>query len=230
MKKTLLILLVAVLSAATASAQLKFGVKAGFNASNITNLPSMQEEMEAGDYSNNYKPGFQIGVAAQYLLTPQFGIETGLYYSQIGAKQKLEFEEGGYYVNTSITYNPSYLQLPIVALYKFEIGTDLYLYPSAGIYLGYGLGGKVKFDAETNFPGAEISEDDLNFFGKEPGEDEEWSNRFDYGATFGLNLQYSNYTIGLGYDLGLGKINKELESGMKDLKNSNIKITLGYFF
>ncbi|MDR0541649.1 MAG: PorT family protein [Dysgonamonadaceae bacterium] len=217
MKKTILVLFVTVLSVATVSAQgLNLGVRAGFNASNITGFP----KIDLGDLakaSNNYKPGFQVGVVAQYMTTASFGFETGLYYSMLGTDYKVT---AGSVVSEKITMNPSYLQLPITALYKFNVGTDLDLYPQAGVYLGYGLGGKIKDGNES-----------VNFFGKINDEEEEIANRFDAGLTLGLNLQYSKFVIGLGYDLGLLKINKEaLGEGFNDLNNRNIKVTLGYFF
>ncbi|MDR2683630.1 MAG: PorT family protein [Dysgonamonadaceae bacterium] len=199
MKKTFLVLSIALASVATVNAQvLTWGVKAGFNTSTISNggIP--------GATSNPYKPGFQLGGVAQYMLTPQFGLESGLYFSQIGNKSEI--------ASITQTSNPSYLQLPVTALYKFNVGTDLYLYPQAGLYLGYGLGGKYKTTVSTE-----------KFFGT-------GTNRFDAGLTCGLNLQYTNYVIGLGYDLGLLKINKHSVSGVKDQKNANIKVTLGYFF
>jgi hypothetical protein len=221
-------MLVAVFSGLIVSAQeFKVGVKAGFNASNFSGLEDPKEE--GVKYTNNYKPGFHIGVAAQYLFTSQLGIETGLYYSQIGAKEEQSVSGGGLFFKYTETSNPSYLQLPISLLYKFELGTDLYLYPSAGIYLGYGLGGKAKYKLDTNIPlydlELDFAEGEADFFGENS-----LANRFDFGATFGLNLQYSNYVFGLGYDLGLTKINKEKTLNGNDFKNVNVKVSLAYFF
>jgi hypothetical protein len=109
---------------------------------------------------------------------------------------------------------PYYIQLPITVLYKFEAGSGLSLYPLAGFYLGYGIGGRIKNTGN-------IETSDLVFFN-------EFTNRFDAGLTFGFNVEHSNIVIGLGYDLGLLKINKiDLEGA---LLNRNMKVTLGYFF
>ena len=222
MKKVMLMLFVALLSIATISAQeFKVGVKAGFNASNVTNLPSLTLPGST-DNSNFYLPGFQVGIMAQYLLTPQFGIESGLYYSQMGFKQEYSFSGG----KVSLSANPSYLQLPVTILYKFEVGPGLFLYPQAGGYLGYGLVGKRKFTNKSNISIPGINLETLvegDYFN-------EHTNRFDAGLTFGLNIQYSKVVIGVGYDLGLLKVNKESIANMKDLKNANVKVTLGYFF
>jgi hypothetical protein len=212
MKKVLLVLMV-LFCVITVSAQgFKLGVKAGFNASNMTNLT---QSLEGEGFKNPFKPGFQLGVVAQYMLTSQFGLETGLSYSQIGGKLKIDVAD------ITTTLNPSYLQLPITALYKFSVGQDLFLYPQAGIYLGYGIGGKIRGE------GSDLGTD-VNFFGKFDGE--QIFNRFDAGLTGSLNLQYANFVLGAGYDYGLTKVNKESFEGGKDNKNVNVKVTLGYFF
>ena len=204
MKKAMLVLLVALLSVATVNAQFKVGLRAGFNASTISNLPDIAGVV---DVSNYYLPGFQAGLMAQYLITPQFGIESGLYFSQLGTKQ--EFTLLG--AKTSKIWKPYYLQLPLTVLYKIDAGLGLFLSPQVGGYLGYGVGGKIKTGN---------TEDD--FFNDN-------RNNFDAGLTFGFNVEHSGFVIGLGYDLGLLKINKnDLPGG--DLKNGNIKVTVGYFF
>ncbi len=209
-----------------ANAQLTYGIKAGFNASTVTGFKDLTDD----DMDVTYRPGFHVGVAAQYMFAPQMGIETGLYYSTLGVNSKTE-ENGNKF---EMSFSPSYLQLPIAFIYKIGVGQDLSFYPSLGLYMGYGIGGKFK----SEISGQDVPEgikDMLNFeydfFG-----DNVKTNRFDLGATVGLNLQYSNYTIGLGYDYGFMNINsedvKDDETGKKldDWKNGNIKVSVGYFF
>ncbi len=231
--------------AVSVSAQLNFGVKAGFNASTITGLKDIYNEPGI-DYSNNYKPGFHIGVAAQYMFAPQMGIETGLYYSMLGSKEEYKWTEDGLDYKNTETTNPSYLQLPISFIYKFEVGQDLYLYPSLGIYLGYGIAGKYKneIEAKGSGQGGGSAEIERNYFGKDKfsgdlnvfsdiiGDNPETEsiNRFDMGMTAGLNLQYSNFVFSLGYDYGFAKVNKQSIDGFDDGHNSNFKVSIGYFF
>ena len=201
--------------AISASAQFNVGVKAGFNASTV----SGSDEDGA---KPSHRPGFHLGVMAQYMVTENFGFESGLYYTTLGVNVSAEYEG----VDIEMKMNPSYLQLPITALYKFKVGEDLSLYPSAGIYLGYGIGGKIKMVDESNGITGTL---ETNFFGKVAGET--YMNRFDAGAVLGLNLQYNKYVIGLGYDYGLLRLNKEKAgSGEKDGFNRNIRVSVGYFF
>jgi len=159
---------------------------------------------------------------AQYMVTENFGLESGLYYSTLGVNTN--YKDSYDNTETDVKVSPSYLQLPITALYKFKVGEGLSLYPSAGLYLGYGIAGKIK--SETT--GAYSYSGSSDFFGKDEDGDE-WSNRFDAGATVGLNLQFNKFIIGLGYDYGFLKINKEsYDDG--NMLNGNIKVSVGYIF
>lgn len=205
------------------NAQVKFGVKAGFNASTISGLDVADEGETA---KVNYRPGFHVGVMAQYMMSENFGLESGLYYTALGANVKYTYDSD---VSSSVDLkvSPSYLQLPVSLLYKFNVGQDLYLYPSLGLYVGYGIGGKYKFSQTYN--GTEISAEE-DIFGKDDDGDVLF-NRFDAGATVGLNLQFNKFLIGLGYDYGLLRVNKEKAgNGEKDGYNRNIKVSVGYFF
>jgi hypothetical protein len=224
---------VAIAGLATANAQLNFGVKAGLNLSNYTGIEKPEGLPSTVEWSNPYKPGFHVGAFAQYMLTKELGLEAGLYYSMLGAKQKFHIEQSGQYLTATGSTNPSYLQIPVSVLYKFDLGLGLKLYPQVGLYAGYGIAGKGTADIDTNIPNIGtalavlgLSNEEYNYFGSNDGVETK-NNRFDAGLTFGLNLQYSNFLIGLGYDLGLTKLNSEdNDSG----KNVNLKLSVGYLF
>ena len=244
MKKMFFMMVLAIVGVATVSAQLRFGVKAGLNTSTVSGLKeSLGEDFFEEGVSVPYKAGFHVGVSAQYLFTDALGIEAGLYYSQIGGKIKSHMEEGGVTADMAITFNPSYLQLPIQLLYKIDLGSGLAIVPSAGLYLGYALGGKTGVDVKSSNAILEgilkegIKEskiDQIELF--KPVKEEGFGfNRFDYGLALGLNLEYQKFVIGLGYDLGLAKLNgKDSIMGdedlKKDFKNANIRVSVGYFF
>ncbi len=218
-----------------ANAQLRYGVKAGFNASTIMGIADGDDDAKV-----NYKPGFNIGVAAQYMFAPQMGVETGLYYSTLGTKIKWEYSEDGYTSKDESSFNPSYLQLPVSFLYKINAGEGLSICPSAGIYFGYGMGGKMKNEWTETYEGeTESGKSETDFFGKgDKDEDGDYTgldaNRFDMGLTLGLSLEISKFSVGLGYDYGFMKLNKEERKNdgkkLDDWKNGNIKVSVGYFF
>lgn len=164
--RTVLVLCLLTLGVVAANAQINWGVKAGLNVSSL--------EGKNSDYAD-YKAGFNAGVFGQYMITDAFGLESGLFYSMKGYKTDIVPLADG----SSKTYNASYLQLPIQAIYKFEVGQNLYLYPAAGIYLAYGLGGTDKY-----FDSAK---------------------EFDLGLDVGVNLQFEKIIIGVGYERGFLK-------------------------
>ncbi len=184
---------------------------------------------------------------AQFMFAPSMGIETGLYYSSLGSKEKIDYSgnitEGpvttGVNIDAKSTVSASYIQLPVSFLYKFNVGPGLSLYPSIGLYMGLGVGGNVKESGSIEFPdyptfnkyidskvdlfGKGDKDGDGNYTGYE-------ANRFDAGLTFGLNLEYNKIVLGVGYDLGLTKLNNESDSGVDDMHNRNLKVSVGYFF
>ncbi|MDR1119563.1 MAG: porin family protein [Dysgonamonadaceae bacterium] len=181
--------------AVNASAQLNFGIKAGVNASGFS----------GGDFNLNYKAGYSIGLMA-HLSVPivGIGVESGLYYSTLGAK------------NDDYSMNPSYLQLPILLTYRVGVGSLLSLYPSAGVYFGYGVGGSTKYQSLK-----------MDIFGKD-------SDKLDTGISVGLNLQVTKIVLGIGYDYGLKSFSisdpQIVAISPKNLHNSSAKLTVAYIF
>lgn len=148
MKKFLMTLAVACF-ALTASAQEKgdfrFGVTAGMNVSNITDM-----EMDS-------RIGFHVGAKAEYNITDNLYGNAALLFSQKGNKK----EEGAY----KETENPGYIELPIHIGYRFKMGDKVSIFGETGPYFAYGICGKDKFegpglDEDTKF----FDYDDANKF------------------------------------------------------------------
>lgn len=139
MKKFLMTLAVACF-ALTASAQEKgdfrFGVTAGMNVSNITDM-----EMDS-------RIGFHVGAKAEYNITDNLYGNAALLFSQKGNQK----EEGAY----KETENPGYIELPIHIGYRFKMGDKVSIFGETGPYFAYGICGKDKFegpdlDEDTKF-------------------------------------------------------------------------------
>ena len=191
-----------VLLVSTANAQTSFGVKAGLNASTVI-----------GFHDAKYKKtGFHVGLATQTSLTDNLGLESGLYYSTLGLKHENEV--------VKIYTDPSYLQLPVSLFFKLDLSNGLYLYPAVGVYAGYGIGGKFKIERYTG----SLETLKTDFF------IDDVTDRFDFGLNVGASLRIDQLSIGLGYDLGLTRLNKESLEGATDTKNGNIRVSVGYFF
>ena len=139
-----------------------------------------------------------------------FYVQTGLYLQNKGYKEK----EGDY----ELTANPMYLEIPVLASYRYNFSDAAQLQINVGPYFAYGVGGKIK---ETD----EGDEDKWDCFG-DKGAD--WK-RFDCGLQIGAGLTIAkNYYIGAAYEFGFSNIAKN--SGDGKLKNKNWMFSVGYNF
>ena len=104
-----------------------FGIRAGLNVSNV----SMDY------FAPKSKAGFHVAGVYQRLLTGSLPLylETGLQISQKGCKINYEDSE-------TDKYNATYVEIPVMVNYKFNIRDIVTLYPSVGLYYAFGVGGK----------------------------------------------------------------------------------------
>lgn len=174
--------------------QVKWDAKFGMNFSNMTKI----DESKA-------LPGFTLGVGMDYGFNENWSLQSGLMISSKGFK----FKEGDW----KDKYRPIYLDIPILAAYKFNISDNTKFVINAGPYLAIGLGGKNK----------ETDEEDIKLFDKD-GYD--WK-RFDLGIQYGIGLELSDrYLINL---TGQNGFISPVDGG-DDPKNMTFTIGVGYRF
>ena len=195
MKKGLIFVLFALVSIVSYS-QMSWNAKVGMNMSNIT------------DSEMDMKIGFQAGVGMEYAFSDMWSIRPSLMFTTKGAKVS---EEG-----VDVTYNPMYLELPIMAAASFAIANNQNIVVKAGPYFAYGIAGKAKFSA-----GGESEKVDL--FGD--GEDQMGMKRFDAGIGVGVAYEINKFFVDLTGEFGLAKLGDEGSS-----KNMNFSIGVGYKF
>lgn len=174
--------------------QVKWDAKFGMNFSNMTKI----DESKA-------LPGFTLGVGMDYGFNENWSLQSGLMISSKGFK----FKEGDW----KDKYRPIYLDIPILAAYKFNISDNTKFVINAGPYLAIGLGGKNK----------KTDEEDIKLFDKD-GYD--WK-RFDLGIQYGIGLELSDrYLINL---TGQNGFISPVDGG-DDPKNMTFSIGVGYRF
>ena len=154
------------------------------------------------------KTGFHVGVLAEIFINEKFSVQPELLYSAQGTKIK----ESG----VEVKMNMDYINVPIMAKYYVIDGLSV----QAGPQIGFLVKSEVK--TEGNIGGVDVSStEDIK----------DGTQSVDFGLNFG-----AGYELPMGvffdarYNLGLSKINKESESGMKDLKNGVFQISVGYKF
>jgi hypothetical protein len=202
MKKVIIILTLSMLYACVSFAQVKFGLTAGLNGSNTTAAyVGGSNTTTSAQTTNDMKAGFQAGAVMDFGITDHLSLLPELLFSQRGSKGK----------NSSLTLN--YLQLPLNIAYKFNVGNGK-LFVFGGMYFSYALSGKGKSAVGNSF--------DIHF-----GSAENEYKPFDFGINAGAGYQYQKLFAKLQFNPGLGDLSN---TDNISLKNTNIAISLGYFF
>ena len=252
-------------NATAASRQVKFkiGIRAGFNLTGRLIKRNIEDWSLPEGVKYHYKPGFQIGVVGEYAFNESFALQPGIVFATQGHIYKRSYDRSvirDYYQNygefeiifnyeynykSSVNYN--YIQIPINAQYKLDLGrTKLLL--QAGPYIGYAISGKFKWE-ETgvhvlvfseyivngmepdmdywksiyNLPDMENKGEGETKFGSEEGN----MNPFDYGIGLGVGLEFGAMQVGIGYNLGLADHNN---SGEMINKHRGFSLTVIYLF
>lgn len=220
MKKFLMTLAVACF-ALTASAQekgdLRFGVTAGMNVSNITDM-----EMDS-------RIGFHVGAKAEYNITDNLYGNAALLFSQKGSKS--EWSEEGY--NVESTWNPGYIELPIHIGYRYKVDEKVSIFGETGPYFAYGICGKAKDEWTGTYAGiTESGEDKEDFFGDDKKEDNYGAKRFDCGWGVKVGVEAAKFQVSLGYEYGFTKVKdiNDAFEGSKKPHNSNFMVSVAYMF
>lgn len=201
--------------AVAANAQMRFGVKAGLNFSNV----SMKLGGEKVD-DLKMRFGGQFGVLAQFELTENVALQPEVMYSTMGTKS----EEFGVTTTTKLNY----LQIPINVMYKFGSGSAK-PYITAGPYLGYAINGKTEFDydlGDINFKQISIPVNEVDIeFGDEEGQ----MKRLDFGIGIGAGIELKHFQFGVNYSLGLANI---MGAGDSDnsAKNRLFSVSAAFLF
>ena len=207
MKKLFLTLAVACLGL-TASAQekgdIRFGVVAGMNVSNITDM----------EYDSRI--GFHVGVKAEYNLSENLYGNAGVIFSQKGNK----YSKGG----KEETNNPGYIEVPINFGYRYKISDGVSVFGETGPYLAFGICGKHK----EEYDGDEYDDYEYDDYEtKADFFDNDEASKFDFGWGVKVGVEASKFQIAVGYEYGITKV---FDVKGSSPHNSNLMVSVGYMF
>lgn len=180
-----------------ASAQMRAGVKGGLNVSNLY-VDDVSDE--------NARYGFNLGFYGQVFSSDVFAIQPELLFSTKGAKE----EYGGALFDQTIKFNLSYLDLPVLAVFKLGESAEIHVGP----YVSYLLGANISHDGDLGSGTDDIDKDNLK--------------SFDYGLSGGFGLNFGNFQVGARYNYGLAKLadSDAAEAVLGDAKNSLAQVYL----
>lgn len=199
MKKSLLLLLLFVAFQVSAQ-EFHFIPKIGLNMANITNS------------DGSMKPGLNIGVAGEVMMTERFAIEPGVFYSMQGTKDK----ESG----TTMKIKNDYLNIPV--LFK------CYVYEGFNLFAGPQLGFKVSSKIKASQSGTSVS----------TSEGSDLFKTVDFSIVLGAGYQSPmGFLVSLNYNIGLtNTINKDKFSSLlgttvdETCRNGVLQLNVGWRF
>lgn len=207
--KKLILLSIVLCVVSTISAQIRFGIRAGANLSNLYTSDS-----NTGLNSDQYKGkfGYHLGGMMEYSLSDMFSIQPELMYLNHGANLKKEnsflMKDGHITLNT--------LQLPLNLKAQFNMGkssSKVFVY--GGPYIGYNIYGKVAGKIEGKDVDNKLYTKGSNM------------KRFDYGVGIGIGIEVNKFIISLGNQYGINDLSGP-ENGK--MRVGNLSLSTGYFF
>lgn len=180
--------------------ELKVGIKAGMNYSNVYSENSDK-------FVADGKFGFAGGVFVSIPLTQLIGIQPELMYSQKGFKSETKILGTSYEGKATF----SYLDLPI----HLQIKPTENISILAGPQFSYLLSSKYEFG---------------NFSSTQNSDLEDENNRATVGISAGIDFTVENFLISARGSWDLSKMNKDNTTSDINYKNQLFQVTLGYRF
>ncbi|WP_343614408.1 porin family protein [Flavobacterium sp.] len=191
------------LHAQNTNVETEFGVKGGFNMSNLYNNGDDVDD-------NNILYGFNAGVYATLPISDFVAIQPELLFTTKGAK--LEYNSALF--NGDAKFKLNYIELPLLVRVNITKNFNVH----AGGYASYLVSSKVTGSGDADFEQT-IDTDDLN--------------KFDAGISAGIGVDFNPVSIGVRYNYGLTTVGKERTAlgttyTFPDAKNSNLTLYLSY--
>lgn len=189
------------------------------------NLSTMRYQTDNYDYGKHFsmRPSFHIGITYEAPINEFLSFQPAFMLTTKGYKYKYSnFQNTNYSYNEIDKVKTSYLEIPLTVKAFTEVG-DIKIYGLFGPYLALGIAGKTKSIVKSN--GNKNTSSSTISWGSDSNEDD--LKRFDMGLTFGVGAQYSQYTFGISYDLGLTNIAAYQDNG-NTIKNRTLQFSVGY--
>ena len=220
-KKNIVLLSVLMITVISVEAQVRAGLKAGFNLSNV-----YAEDIKTGDSrSFEMRPGFQAGGILDIAIRESFSVQPGARFATQGFIDK--YEDNGSFVRNFVLY---YIQIPVNAQYRLALGEDMGLLFQAGPYFGIGLSGKQK--STKNDVKQSLSDANKKIeIGNDNGSDIYKS--VDYGFGAGVGFEFFKFQLMAEYNFGLYEMTFKKNTPKLyniNMKNSGMSVTLAVLF
>jgi hypothetical protein len=191
------------------------------------NLASAKIKMENDfDYTKSMKAMPGAGIVAQFNISENFAIRSGVNYVQNGVVLKATVD-GETSMKVKLENNLHYVQVPVNFLFKAPVSM-VTLYAGGGAFFNYGISGKTKSTLTYNMPDGEVfsETEKVDAFKKEE-DGGAGLKRTDFGVAALAGLQFGKFFANVGYQFSLSN-SVEAEGG--EYKNRGLQLTIGTFF
>jgi hypothetical protein len=228
MTKKIVLSCMAIGLSVAAMAQVRVGVKGGWNIANVTNTNS------GGVDNSRALNSFHVGAIADFPLSEIISLQPGVFYTGKGTKiEDGEPDDAVYYKTTT---NPRYIEIPVNFVGKIPVGQDTRLFLGVGPYAAFGVGGQNKY--ETNIAGVHSSgesdikwDDDTPLNSGDPNQGYDKYKRFDYGGNLLAGVEFGNFLVSAQYGMGFGKLYSGSDDGRDDKSKNRVwSFSVGYLF
>ena len=186
--RPLLPVLVLLLAAPLAEAQITFGAKAGLNAATLRADPEPDlGDQEGRSFERTPRLGLAAGVWARVPLSPRFSVQAEALYSQKGTRTTDEIVD---FRTQETDIDLAYVEIPVLARFAPEAGGAL----DVGLYAGPSLGVKVAETWQFRVNGEDTSELTGQYTST------------DLGVALGADVGSGPFAVDLRYTLGLTNV------------------------
>ena len=234
LKKYIILILTVVAVSGTMNAQVRPGIKMGYNLSGVmAKYLGSETDLEkrsktAGDPANfHIRSGFQAGMIADCPISDVFAIQPGARFAMQGFTDK--YTSSG---NAVRKFSLFYLQIPVNAQYRMNIAEETNLLFQAGPYGEFGLFGRQSYNRRGKSEELNDGQKKKTF-----GDGNDFQNVFNYGVGAGVGIELYRFQLMVAYDFGLNQSTlkmdqKRTKSGQYhvDLRNQNFSVTLAVIF
>ncbi|MDR1847459.1 MAG: PorT family protein [Bacteroidales bacterium] len=137
--------------------EIRFGVRAGLNMSDLTSAKGLDIWNGVGVYDNNlqykgledtdpFKFGFNAGLTAQVRMTDNWYIQPSLLLVSKGYRLNATYVQSAREYKLEVNAGAYYFQIPIDVVYKYELTDNFRFIAQAGVFVGYGSFGYTDFE------------------------------------------------------------------------------------
>ena len=235
MKKSVLLIIIAMFIGAMAKTQFSVGPKIGLN---LNKFVFDYKDQDAA-HDTKYKFGFQVGAMAKYQVSKPFAVRMGLMLVNKGtAFKSFPYREGDS-ITGKVTITKGYmreaiynLEIPLDFVFGVSLGDDE-LFFHVGPYFGVAFGGKRKWDYEYSVTTINSNMETGQVYGEkkiktkntvgdeELADDADYIRLTDYGLNFGLGYRLYSFEYNIQYGLGLSNLTPDYSGPNTDYKDYN---------